>query len=348
MGEDEGALGVGVRVVQQLGLDGEAGSLQPGGDQTRPAVVEVEIHRVTATSLRLVPAAVAGVEAEQHDPAGPQHPVELGENGGHLVVGDVDQGEPGEHPGQRTVGEVESGHGTDLEAQAGMIASGHLDHPGREVDAEHVEADAIQVAGEPAGPAADVGDRPVPLGTDQLGEEGQDAALERLTGQGVAQQVRITDRHGVVRGTGLFEPAGNAHAEHRSPTRALGGVACTKTWYSIAAMAWGGVELEPEVEKWLESLPTALFARAAFYVDLLAEYGPLLGEPYTKQLDGKLRELRFHLERQAVRVTYWIASDKRIILLTVFYKTRMRDEREVARACRALVRCVDEAHRPEE
>lgn len=113
-------------------------------------------------------------------------------------------------------------------------------------------------------------------------------------------------------------------------------------------MTWGAVELEPEVEKWLENLPTALFARAAFYVDLLAEQGPLLGEPYTKQLDGKLRELRFYLERQAVRVTYWIASDSRIIMLTVFHKTRMRDEREVDRARRALARCVDEAHRVEE
>jgi hypothetical protein len=110
-------------------------------------------------------------------------------------------------------------------------------------------------------------------------------------------------------------------------------------------MAWGAVELEPEVEKWLESLPTALFARAAFYVDLLAEQGPLLGEPYTKQLDGKLRELRFYLDRQAVRITYWIASDKRIVLLTVFHKTRMRDEREIDRARRALARCIDEAHR---
>ncbi|MBQ1048101.1 type II toxin-antitoxin system RelE/ParE family toxin [Micromonospora sp. C51] len=110
-------------------------------------------------------------------------------------------------------------------------------------------------------------------------------------------------------------------------------------------MAWGTVELEPEVEKWLEGLPAALFARAAFYVDLLAEQGPLLGEPYTKQLEGKLRELRFYLERQAVRITYWIASDKRIILLTVFHKTRMRDEREVDRARRVLARCIDEAHR---
>ena len=60
---------------------------------------------------------------------------------------------------------------------------------------------------------------------------------------------------------------------------------CGKLRYSIAAMPWGVVELEPEVEKWLDSLPTAQFAHAAFYVDLLAEQGPLLGEPYTKQLD---------------------------------------------------------------
>src|SRR3712207_8228406 len=46
--------------------------------------------------------------------------------------------------------------------------------------------------------------------------------------------------------------------------------------------------------------------------------------PYTT-LFRSLRELRFHLERQAVRITYWIAPDKRIILLTVFYKTRSEE-----------------------
>jgi hypothetical protein len=113
-------------------------------------------------------------------------------------------------------------------------------------------------------------------------------------------------------------------------------------------MAWGTVELEPEVRDWLEGLPTELFARAAFYVDLLAEQGPLLGEPYTRQLDGKLRELRFHLDRDAVRVTYWIAPNRRIILLTVFAKTRMREDREVERARRALARCIAQAHTLEE
>src|SRR6266540_7266983 len=60
-------------------------------------------------------------------------------------------------------------------------------------------------------------------------------------------------------------------------------------------MTWGTVELEPEVREWLEQLPTVQFATAAFHIDLLAEEGVLLREPYTRQLDGKLRELRFHL-----------------------------------------------------
>ena len=55
------------------------------------------------------------------------------------------------------------------------------------------------------------------------------------------------------------------------------------------------LELEPEVRDWLEGLSTTQVATAAFYVDLLAEQGPLLSEPYARQLDGKLRELRAHL-----------------------------------------------------
>ena len=118
----------------------------------------------------------------------------------------------------------------------------------------------------------------------------------------------------------------------------------THPGYSIAAMAWGTVELEPEVQSWLEDLSTARFATSAFYIDLLAGQGPLLGEPYTRQLDGKLRELRFHLDGQAVRVTYWIAPGRRIVLLTIFTKTRMREDREVARARKALARCLAEQH----
>lgn len=113
-------------------------------------------------------------------------------------------------------------------------------------------------------------------------------------------------------------------------------------------MPWGTVELEPEVREWLEKLPVNMFATAAFYVELLAEEGPLLGEPYTRQLDGKLRELRFHLDGRAVRVTYWIAPKRRIVLMTVFMKTRMREVAQIDRARRAMDRCVAEEHSVEE
>jgi hypothetical protein len=108
------------------------------------------------------------------------------------------------------------------------------------------------------------------------------------------------------------------------------------------------VELEPEVRDWLDQLSTTLFATAAFYIDLLAEQGPLLGEPYTRHVDGKLRELRFHLDRSSVRVTYWTATGRRIVLLTVFTKTRMREDRQIERARRALAKCLASEHTVEE
>lgn len=109
-------------------------------------------------------------------------------------------------------------------------------------------------------------------------------------------------------------------------------------------MTWGEVELEPEVEEWFDSLQQGDQETVVFYVDLLAERGVLLSEPYTRQLQGKLRELRFHLDRESVRITYWIASQRRIILLTVFRKRQMREPGEVERARRAMERCVTEAH----
>jgi phage-related protein len=60
-----------------------------------------------------------------------------------------------------------------------------------------------------------------------------------------------------------------------------------------------------------------------------------LGEPYTRHLGGKVRELRFRLLRQQTRVTYWLAPDRRIVLLTVFHKTRGTETAEVERAIHA-------------
>lgn len=118
--------------------------------------------------------------------------------------------------------------------------------------------------------------------------------------------------------------------------------------HSIFAMSWGEVELEPEVRDWYLSLDEDNQARVQFNIDRLAEVGPLLDEPFTKQLDGKLRELRFYLDGRPTRITYWIASGRRINLLTVFVKTQRRERREVERAKRAFDRCLAEGHTTEE
>jgi hypothetical protein len=60
-------------------------------------------------------------------------------------------------------------------------------------------------------------------------------------------------------------------------------------------MSWGEVELEPEVRDWYRSLDEEAQARVRFHIDRLEDMGPLLDEPFTRQLDGKLRELRFYL-----------------------------------------------------
>lgn len=104
------------------------------------------------------------------------------------------------------------------------------------------------------------------------------------------------------------------------------------------------MELDPEVCDWFLALDETDAARVRFNVDRLAELGPLLDEPYTRQLDGKLRELRFFLDGRPTRITYWIAAGRRIILLTVFVKTQRQEPREVKRAGQAMKRCVAEEH----
>lgn len=102
------------------------------------------------------------------------------------------------------------------------------------------------------------------------------------------------------------------------------------------------VEVEPEVRSWLERLSDRDFGRADFLVGLLAEHADTLGEPYTRHLGGKVRELRFHLLAQQPRITYWLAPGRRIVMLTVFRKTRNAEAAEVARALQAQKTCEAE------
>lgn len=118
--------------------------------------------------------------------------------------------------------------------------------------------------------------------------------------------------------------------------------------YSIDRMVAGWVlEVEPEVRDWLDLLPLRLYRRVEDKADRLLDAPTTLGEPYSRHLGGNLRELRFELDGEAVRIPYWLAPGRRIVLLTVFRKTRMREAAEVERAHRAQKTCEAE-HGPAE
>jgi hypothetical protein len=70
--------------------------------------------------------------------------------------------------------------------------------------------------------------------------------------------------------------------------------------------------------------------------------------PISRSLDRGLFELRFDLERQAFRITYYFAAARRIVLLTVFRRQRMNERHEVQRAREAMARCLREGHTAEE
>lgn len=99
------------------------------------------------------------------------------------------------------------------------------------------------------------------------------------------------------------------------------------------------IEIEPEVRAWLEALPREHYRAAERHADRLAEAPTTLGEPYSRHVAGPLRELRFHLGPDAVRLTYWLAPMRRIVFLTVFRKTRMREEQQIQRALWAQKEC---------
>lgn len=115
----------------------------------------------------------------------------------------------------------------------------------------------------------------------------------------------------------------------------------------ISDVVWT-VELEPEVEEWLDGLSAKAFAVTLAQVDRLAERGNALRMPSSRSLGGGLFELRFDLARAARRITYYFAPLRRIVLLTVFRKQRQNERTEVRRAHNAMERCIAEGHTAEE
>jgi hypothetical protein len=63
---------------------------------------------------------------------------------------------------------------------------------------------------------------------------------------------------------------------------------------------------------------------------------------------GSCGSCGFTAAGKRVRISYWIAPGRRIIMLTVFTKTRMRETSEITSAAAAMARCQREVHTADE
>ncbi|MFI6650792.1 type II toxin-antitoxin system RelE/ParE family toxin [Streptomyces sp. NPDC050529] len=102
------------------------------------------------------------------------------------------------------------------------------------------------------------------------------------------------------------------------------------------------IEVEPEVRSWLELLPGKQYRKVEEYAELLVALGTRTPMPFARPLRDGVYELRPTLAGEDTRITYWFGSQRRIVLLTVFRKTRMRETAQVARAVKARMVCEAE------
>ena len=108
------------------------------------------------------------------------------------------------------------------------------------------------------------------------------------------------------------------------------------------------VELEPEVEGWIDSLSLKQLAKVVATIECLSEHGNQLRMPLSRSLGEGLFELRIAVGHAQRRVTYYFAEHQRIVLLTVFRKQRPRERTEIRRARQAMRHCIAEGQNTEE
>lgn len=96
------------------------------------------------------------------------------------------------------------------------------------------------------------------------------------------------------------------------------------------------VEISEEVATWYGTLKDADRAYADVALERLADRGPQLRMPHSRPLQDGMFELRFTCEGQARRITYYFDPERRVITLTTFRKQSQREQREIARARRAM------------
>jgi len=90
---------------------------------------------------------------------------------------------------------------------------------------------------------------------------------------------------------------------------------------------------EKPVEQFIDSLDMKIRVKALGSIDILAEFGNTLREPYSKAMSNGLFELRIKFAGDITRIFYFFVVENRIILTNGFVKkTRKTPPGEIALA----------------
>ncbi|MFW0837822.1 MAG: type II toxin-antitoxin system RelE/ParE family toxin [Candidatus Komeilibacteria bacterium] len=93
---------------------------------------------------------------------------------------------------------------------------------------------------------------------------------------------------------------------------------------------------EPVLD-YITKLPSKTKAKVYSYIELLVFHRGCLDEPYSKHIQGKLRELRVDFNKHFHRIFYFTFINKTIILLHAFNKkTKKTPKREIDKAINNL------------
>lgn len=158
-----------------------------------------------AVGVVQVPEFVAGLEGEQEVAARGEDAVELVEDGRQQLRRCVDDRVPRDDAGEPSVGQLQARHRPFLETDFRVRRAGHRHHPGRQVDPEDVQPEGVQVTGDPAGTAPEVGDPAGAVRPHQVGEGAEHGPVHRHPGERRPQQPFVVDGDGVVGGAGAAQ-----------------------------------------------------------------------------------------------------------------------------------------------
>ena len=88
---------------------------------------------------------------------------------------------------------------------------------------------------------------------------------------------------------------------------------------------------------WYQTLDDKTKAKLIWTFQLLETNGIEVGMPYIKPLEDKLYEVRAEVNRNAIRVIYFLYTDRRFILLHGFHKkTQKTPKKELEKAKKYL------------